>query len=105
MSIILIGISLDIVFIIALVAFGFMTMSRTFILCLSIIFVLFLFSGKESVLKKIKKAFGLILLIGALLILVYIIMPFVIDRLLERFQEDDVTGGRSKLFVLYLDLI
>ena len=96
---------LDIVFIIALVAFGFMTMSRTFILCLSIIFVLFLFSGKETVLKKIKKAFGLILLIGALLILVYIIMPFVIDRLLERFQEDDVTGGRSKLFVLYLDLI
>ncbi len=89
----------------ALVAFGAMTMSRSFLICFLISCLLMVFCGKtdsDSVLKKIIiLVLGLVLLIG----LVYLIFPSIIEQFVKRFQEEDISNGRIDLIGFYNNLI
>lgn len=99
------GKSIDFFAMFALVAFGAMTMSRSFLICFLISCLLMVFCGKtdsDSILKKIIiLILGLVLLIG----LVYLIFPSVIEQFLKRFQEEDVSNGRIDLMGFYNNLI
>ena len=97
--------ALDIAFIVILCFFGALTLSRTFVLCLAIIFLLYSLSGKGNVIKKIRNIIlaGVIVVIG--LIVFASIIPYVFDNILNRFNTDDITGGRSYLLEWYNDYL
>lgn len=84
-----------------LVIFGIMTMSRAFLLCLALLVVLFIFATKESVLKKIRTVILLLLVVVIVFLIVRSTMPFIIEQVLGRFQEEDMLNGRDELFAFY----
>jgi len=92
---------LDYLWIVVLALFGVMTMSRTFILCFLIIMVLFLFSRKEPITKKIKKFLIIACSIFVIFLLANWLMPTVVERFYERFLVDDITNHRGDLLVFY----
>ncbi|MBE6596316.1 MAG: hypothetical protein E7641_01475 [Ruminococcaceae bacterium] len=91
----------DYLLIIALTLFGVMTMSRTFLVCFALIFVMFAVSGTSTAVAKVKRIFGIILLVALLIILVYQIMPDVFERFVDRFKVADITNGRADLLGFY----
>lgn len=91
----------DFILLIAIALFGVISMSRTFLLLLLLILVMFVFVNKESLIKKFKKAFVLMSVILVLIAITAIFMPSIINKFIERFSEDDITGGRAYLFEFY----
>ena len=51
--------------------------------------------------QRILVVFSLI----ALFFIVNLIAPYIIDNIIERFSEEDVTGGRAELLVWYFDYL
>ncbi len=88
-----------------LVVIGCLTVSRTFLLCLAGTMVLFILLQEKSLLGKVKifVAIGVILLIA--LVILKIAAPNIIENYVVRFNADDITGGRSKLFDFYNEFI
>jgi len=91
----------DFILITALVIFGVMSMSRTFLLLFLFILAVFLVVRPKTMVNKIKNLLVLIFTVGALYLLVSLIMPSIVERFHERFLEEDITGGRSFLFEFY----
>lgn len=96
---------LDVVLMCALVLFGVMTMSRSFLVCFVFICVLAIFCGKHDSITIFKRLVLLIVVIGVLIGLVFLIMPTVVESFLKRFEEEDLSNGRVDLFGYYLDII
>lgn len=92
---------LDYLWIGVLALFGVMTMSRTFVLSFLIIMILFLFSRKEPVTKKIKKLIIIVFSVLAMYLLAKWLMPMVVQRFYERFTVDDITNHRGELIGFY----
>jgi len=92
---------LDIILVVAQIALGFLTISRSFTICLILSFVLFIFSISPKVGKLIKYtvAFGVILALA--LIVINSAAPYIFENLVDRFGADDVTGGRAGLLEAY----
>ncbi len=91
----------DYICIIPLVFFGVMTMSRAFLLCLAFIVVMFLFAGKISIKKKLIRA-GIVLVAGLIVIvLVFLLMPSVVEKFTKRFDVEDISNGRLGLLIFY----
>lgn len=88
-----------------LAVFGIMTMSRSFIICLAFLIILYIFSTKESVIKKVRTILIICLIAALLLFIVQATMPYVIDNFLGRFENDDVLNGRDELFSFYTEHI
>jgi len=90
--------------------FGFFTQSRTFIFSVLILFAYYIFASffKGSI-KNIKKAVSsllitIILLVGMFL-LINTLFPQYISNLTNRFEVDDITGGRTMIFQMYNDFL
>jgi len=92
---------IDIVFIGLLLLFGFLTMSRSFFVCCALVFVLFALSRGASISSLLKATVFMIIIIA----LVYGIMvnyaPFVLEKIMDRFMERDISNGRIDLFSFY----
>lgn len=92
---------LDIVLAISSVIFALMTMSRAAILCLIMIFVVYLFSTERKASKKILSSVGGILIAMIALILIQVFVPTLFQNIQERFQSEDVLNGRGSLMRYY----
>jgi len=91
----------DIPILVLLIVCGFLTASRTYIICLIVLIVLILFVQRGSLKKKATFIIGLVALAGIVIILVNVFFPETFGNLFDRFKLDDVSGGRSDLFMEY----
>lgn len=94
---------IDGIFIAILIMFGFMTMSRTFLLNLAVITVICLIL---IVLKFTAKTrwivLGGVIITGIIaIIFLYLLFPFVVEEFIERFSDADISNGRIDIFKFY----
>lgn len=95
----------DMVLAILLMVFGALTASRTYLVCLALMFLLLLFGQQGSIKKKMKFLGVMILVAAAALLLVYLIFPDLLEYYISRFQDSDITTGRDVLMVRYGEFI
>ena len=92
---------LDIVLAISTIIFTLMTLSRSAIVCVVMIFAAFLLLTEGNALKKVWTGVGGIVITLLALVLIQIFAPSVFENILERFQRADVWNGRGGLFKYY----
>ncbi len=88
-----------------LLIFGTLTSSRTYLVCLALMVLLLILSQKGGWKKKIR-LFGILLVV---LIFAYAVLSLFFQDLIEyyfgRFQESDITTGRTELMEKYHEFI
>ena len=84
----------DIFFIVALLLFGVMTASKTFLVCLAFMAMLFLCSMNKSINQKLRYVVNALIVGGIVLAISYIVMPDLLNYYISRFFEKDFTTGR-----------
>ena len=96
---------IDYLMIVFLVFIGLLTVSRTFLLCLAIMVILYILLQKRSLLQRALTVLilGTVAIIMLLLISEY--FPSIIDNYDNRFSVDDVTGNRAYLLSFYNEFI
>jgi hypothetical protein len=95
------GRSTDIVMALIMVTCGALTTSRTFLILLLIMVVLFWLTQKGGWAKKLRFAI-LIAAIAALVFLgLYVVFPVAIDNFVYRFSVSDISSGRNDLLRTY----
>lgn len=96
---------IDYLMIVFLVFIGLLTVSRTFLLCLAVIVVLYILLQKRSLFQRALT----VLILGSVAIIMLLLIskyfPSIIDNYDNRFGAEDVTGGRSYLLKFYNELI
>lgn len=91
----------DVLYIFALLIFGILTLSKTFLACLLIMMIL-VFAERNNQWKRKLRMLGSAILIGGLLIAVMItVFPEVLTNFIERFQVKDITSGRIEIMESY----
>lgn len=92
---------IDYVSMVVCIFVGALTISRAFLVCLVLTFILYLLLQN----KPIKKKISTVLIIAFACIIAILILslaaPAVIENYVERFSVEDVTGGRSYLYDFY----
>lgn len=91
----------DILLAVCSVAFALMTLSRSAIVCMIMIFGAYLFLMEGKIAKKLWSGAGAVLMAILALVLIQIFVPTVFENILERFQRADVWNGRGGLFAGY----
>ena len=94
----------DIVMIVLLCIFGVMTLSRKFVLCGFLFLVLYILSQNDRK-ERVKRLFILGIVSIAVILLLSYFFPTIIDSMVNRFTEDDVTSGRTDLFSFYTNAL
>ena len=100
-----IGTSRDMMIAVSLMVFGALTASRTYLVCLVLMWVLLLFSQRGSLEKKLRFLGSMILLVLVALVLLYLVFPDLMEYYIGRFLEVDITTGRDVLMVKYGEFI
>lgn len=95
----------DIVFTIAMLLFGVMTASKTFLFCLLFAALLLLFSTEGSVSGKLRYLFSLLAITLVVLVVSYLVMPGQLNYFISRFYEKDFTTGRLSHMAIYGEFI
>lgn len=93
--------SYDVFIIIVLLIMGMLTLSRTFLVCLFIMAILFLGSLKGDVMKKMRQFLSVVFMILATLLILELFFPSVLEAFISRFQVEDIFAGRTDLFNQY----
>lgn len=88
-----------------LVFYGLLTLSRSFIICLAFLAILFIISSNGGFEKKVGTLLGLCLGALFLVLLVNQFAPYIFDNIIERFSADDISGGRNELLVEYTEFV
>ena len=88
-----------------LVFYGALTLSRSFVLCFALVIVLSMFASGIKLGKIVRNVVLFSLAVAVMLLVLQLTVPYVLNNILERFMEDDVTGGRAKLMVWYNEYI
>jgi hypothetical protein len=91
----------DYLLIVVLILFGIITMSRTFLVCLALLFMMFVCMGNEKASVKFKRIFSVVLILVLIAFFVYLFMPDVFNSFVKRFFEEDISNGRIELFLFY----
>ena len=91
----------DILLISAMVFYGLLTLARSFVICLALLLVMFMFASENRPGKVIKNIATITILSAVLLFVLNLVVPYVFENILARFNEDDVTGGRTYLMQWY----
>lgn len=91
----------DIITVGLLAFFGAMTVSRTFLICFVTIMMYYFVFQNGGAKKKTERFIGVLVVFVISFFLLQAILPQVIERFIERFAEEDITGGRSELFGFY----
>ena len=96
---------IDYVLGVVLIVFGFLTASKTFLLCLLLMLFLLILGQKGDMHKKIR--FILILIGSAIVAFLILNLLFysVVEYYITRFQVEDITTGRINLVILYNEYI
>ena len=96
---------IDVALIIASAFFGILTLSRSFVLCFIILMLMLMFTGGNSIYKTFKSVLVFGMAAVAIFLILYYGFPYIFDNIIKRFNEDDVTGGRSGLLVWYTEYV
>ena len=91
----------DVILAICSVIFALMTLSRSAIVCLVMIFGAYLFLTEGKLTRRIWSGIGSLCIAVVALVLVQIFVPAVYENLLERFQRVDVWNNRTELLKNY----
>lgn len=84
-----------------LLVFGALTSSRTYLACLAIMAVLLLFSQKGSLAGKLKLIGSILLAVLAVVVLLALAFPELLEFYYSRFFVKDITTGRTDLMIIY----
>ncbi len=93
--------TIDYVMIFALLFIGTMTMSRAFLVCLAVLFFMFIWARSKGTIGKIRSLTSVIIILLFAYYVIQFLAPFVIENFMLRFEEKDITNGRSGLFLAY----
>lgn len=85
--------------------YGSLTLSRTFIIISFGVFFYFLFANLKAKKESIKAISLLILVILFSGITLYLCFPGIIEMIIKRFEESDITNGRTRIFEQYNNLM
>ena len=91
----------DIVLIVAQIVLGFLTVSRSFTICLLLSVLLYVFAVSKNVGSFLKYFIAIGAVVAIALLVINFTAPYIIENLFDRFGEDDVTGGRTGLLEWY----
>lgn len=84
-----------------LALFGLLTQSRAFLLTFAVMVLLFALTVQSGALKRLRNL-GILVCIGAVGVgIVWLVSPFVIEHILARLGEADISNGRNDLFAWY----
>lgn len=84
-----------------LALFGLLTQSRAFLLTFAVMVLLFALTVQSGALKRLRNL-GILICIGAVGVgIVWLVSPFVIEHILARLGEADISNGRNDLFAWY----
>lgn len=81
--------------------FGLLTMSRKFIVCAAVWFILFLLSYKQ----KTRIFVTMLIVLLAVAFIVQAVFPTAAEALLHRFSDEDLDGGRDDIFLFFNNLL
>ena len=90
----------DVFIMLSLLVFGTLTASRTFFVCLVLMFVLVLM-GQQGSLKKLRYLGMMVLVLVSVLLILISFFPDQLEYFIGRFFETDITTGRDDLMVNY----
>lgn len=90
---------------IVLLVFGTLTSSRTFLACLALMFVFLLFSQRGTVAQKFRFLGTIVLVVIIALVVLNAVFPELMAYYTSRFQENDLTTGRTDLMGNYHEFI
>jgi len=93
----------DVVMLVLLLVCGMMTMSRTYLVCLVVMLMLFLMVQKGTWMQKARNIVLLLVLFAVLALIMWLVFPAVAEAFLGRMQVDDISNGRNLLLVQYLE--
>lgn len=91
----------DLVFLLLSVAFGLMTLSRTFVIILVFIFLYFIFTTKGTISQRLLASIGTIVLATIAIWLINKYLPSISHSVIARFKEENVLNSRDTLFQFY----
>lgn len=97
--------TLDIVMLCALLFFGMLTLSRTFVVVASFLFVSFVFLAPGAAKQRSKNILLLLVFIPIFLLTVFEFAPSILENFVARNDTDDITNGRAGLMSFYNDHI
>jgi len=80
---------------------GVLTLSRTYLVCLICMIVLFIFAQRETVSRKFQVIIAITVIAALGILILNIFLPNIVSALMERLEADDISGGRLGLFGLY----
>ena len=93
--------TLDIFLMVSILVLGALTCSRTYLGCLIILCVFSIVVSDRGIKYKLGFLFGCIILLLISLFLLHLIFPEVLDMFIARLTAEDITSGRSDLFMEY----
>ena len=93
--------SYDMYIMITMLIAGALTLSKTYLVCLIIMAMLFFISIKGDIKKKAQYLLGCVSLTLVAVLAIYFAFPSVIETFAARFCVDDITSGRTDLFNQY----
>ena len=88
---------IDIVLIITLILFGTFTLSRTYVVCLAVVIILFIIEKKDGIKDHLKALLASIGFIGVGLIVTLKLFPNTLTAFIDRWQQEDISGGRLEI--------
>ena len=95
----------DIVLVFIMLVFGMLTLSRTFLVCLAVMFVLVLFGQRNDLKKTVSILGGTVIICVALIAVTSWLFPELLENFFERFQVKDITTGRIDIMGAYHEYI
>lgn len=96
---------IDIVLMILLLTLGALTASRTYLVCLILMVLLFILGQNGTVKKKIGFILSIAIVAVVALLLLKLFFPGTFEYFVGRFNDDDITTGRDELMVAFHEFI
>ena len=91
----------DMAYIAFLLLCGLLTLSRTFLVCLALMAVLFILTNRNNIGKALKMTGGVLVAVLAVCLVMLAAFPNMIENWIARFQVADITAGRLDLMALF----
>lgn len=95
----------DVIMMVAILIIGALTISKTYIVLVAGMGVLFIMAQKKDMKSKIKMLFGILAVVIVTIVLLALIFPNVLPMFIRRFSSSDITTGRTDLMVYYDEFI
>ena len=92
---------IDITTMAVLIFYGLLTLARSFVICFALLLVMFMFASEKRAGKVIRNIFIVAVSVVLLLFILNLAVPYIFENIISRFNEDDVTGGRTYLMQWY----